>query len=730
MLKRGILLVILLVITAFQPCLVKGSENLIPNGSFEVGSWGWTPVEWIESALRDGLAFNGEYYLHLTSPHPYGNDWKYNKIQSQYFLIEEGEHTLSFYARGSKRGLRLHAAVISGYRERKGDRPHSINERFILSRNWKQYHLRGVLKKQGQGAYLVEFRIPESQDDSIWIDGISVHKGSPAYFRPRHLEAAVYVEQNGYFTKGQEVRFQAFISLDRLMDNRLQVSYSLYDYYERRIGQWNKHLPIHASTRNLEDNVSWKADRYGIFRMLFEVTGTRREILGKAETIFAVLPEFNGGLSENSPFGTHFAIYPTMVDIARRLGVKWVRLHDLEDFTNWFRAEPEEGNFAWFDDRVDLALAHGINILGVIEKPPYWASRGKPRKADPIHSFMGYPPADLKDFWRYVHSLVSHYRGKIKYWEIWNEPYNNAFWNGTKERFVELMRTAYDAAKAADPQCVIVAPAGRYEFIEDIFELGAYDFLDILSYHQYFENTESWNSLATEAELVKKLKKLMGKYGEEKPIWNTEGGVISKSFYTCLLGGGTQQLRDFRFSNMYDHKRPAELIVKWYVMNFLEGVDKCFCYYMREDGVGYFGEREAYQSLLEYNRKPKPHAVAMAILADILGPDLKRVDRIEKRIAGSYLRIFLFQTSKKPLVVLWWGGRRDNEKGFRIPFKSDELEIKDLMGNLAPGGGFGQYTNLPLQQEPIYLAFKTETDLEVIISLLREAAYEYPDLEE
>ena len=74
---------------------------------------------------------------------------------------------------------------------------------------------------------------------------------------------------------------------------------------------------------------------------------------------------------------------------------------------NWFKTEPEKGQFKWFDERVELAAAQGLKILGVIEKPPYWASSGNPRKNVSEKKFMGYPPANLDEFGNYVYRMVN-----------------------------------------------------------------------------------------------------------------------------------------------------------------------------------------------------------------------------------------------------------------------------------------------------------------------------------
>jgi hypothetical protein len=282
------------------------------------------------------------------------------------------------------------------------------------------------------------------------------------------------------------------------------------------------------------------------------------------------------------------------------------------------------------------------------------------------------------------------------------------------------MKTAYDAAKMADPSCVIVGPAGRYEYIKDLFELGAYRYIDILSYHQYFANTKPWNSFDSEIDMVRKLREMMKSYGVDKPIWNTEGGLISRSFYQAFEVADTPWLRSFKVSEIYDYKRPAELIVKWYVLNLAHGVDKCFYYYMREDGIGYFDRRESYQSLLEFDRKPKAHGVSMAILAHMLGYDFQFKEKATKALSGSEAVFYLFDTARGPIAVTWLEGSRN--RGLEIQFPGS-LEKTDIMG-VKDKSNAPDPRRLLLSSEPAYIRPAQKMPIADFISLIKSARIE------
>lgn len=120
----------------------------------------------------------------------------------------------------------------------------------------------------------------------------------------------------------------------------------------------------------------------------------------------------------------------------------------------WRTVEPEKGK--WLFDEADKAVAYhekyGIEILGILAAAPEWAT-GPPN----FEAWPGKLPGSdhFEDWANYVSKLVSRYKGRIKYWEVWNEPYGLP-----ADFYFELVKKAYVAAKRARPGVQIVAPCG------------------------------------------------------------------------------------------------------------------------------------------------------------------------------------------------------------------------------------------------------------------------------
>lgn len=113
---------------------------------------------------------------------------------------------------------------------------------------------------------------------------------------------------------------------------------------------------------------------------------------------------------------------------------------------------------AWdkYDNIVSLTEARGIDILARLDAPPQWAHEGYADLGD-----FG-PPAKFERFADYVGAVVARYKGRIKYYQIWNEPNIYPEWGNQRvnpEDFAKLLCLAYDRAKSIDPNVVIVAAA-------------------------------------------------------------------------------------------------------------------------------------------------------------------------------------------------------------------------------------------------------------------------------
>ncbi|TAK33802.1 MAG: hypothetical protein EPO21_11750 [Chloroflexota bacterium] len=226
--------------------------------------------------------------------------------------------------------------------------------------------------------------------------------------------------------------------------------------------------------------------------------------------------------------------------MAHDAGLGWIK-----QMFAWVDIEPQKGVFwdekymksTWekFDAIVSLAEKYDLRIIARLDKPPAWAVK------DP--SIKSGPPRNLEDFGNYVYNVVSHYKGRIQFYQIWNEPNLAGEWQGEKVdavRYVEMLKIAYRRAKEADPNVVILsAPLAQtldnsgenvsdLSYLDTMYRAGAKDYFDILSANAYgFDRPphDEPSESVLNFRRVELMHDIMVRSGDaQKPIWLNEFG--------------------------------------------------------------------------------------------------------------------------------------------------------------------------------------------------------------
>ncbi len=217
-------------------------------------------------------------------------------------------------------------------------------------------------------------------------------------------------------------------------------------------------------------------------------------------------------------------------------GINWVRT----DF-DWAGVEKKEGewDFASLDETVEWARQANINILPILDYDVAWAR--------PVQQHL--------DKWStYVRTVVTRYKDRLRYWEVWNEQNIGGFKknsNGAKD-YVLLLEATYKTVKAIDPNLTVVygGTAGiPWDFLEESYKAGAKNFFDVMNIHPYrYPSRPETGKLYED---ICKLRELMDTYGDSgKPIWITEFGwpthcppVVVGEFLNGIFEAGVKSIR-------------------------------------------------------------------------------------------------------------------------------------------------------------------------------------------
>jgi hypothetical protein len=196
-------------------------------------------------------------------------------------------------------------------------------------------------------------------------------------------------------------------------------------------------------------------------------------------------------------------------------GFHWIRqefpwedieIHGKGDFEDR-RHEPHRSAWEKYDHIVELADQYDLELIVRLSNPPAWtradvtASGGEGGIAAGSYA----PPDDLADWGDYVSTVVSRYRQRVRYYQLWNEPNIYPEWGEQPvdpEGYTQLLCEGHRRAKEADPDAVILSGAlaptvslnpgpgpalgmNEFVFLQHMYDAGAAACFDVLTVNDY-----------------------------------------------------------------------------------------------------------------------------------------------------------------------------------------------------------------------------------------------------
>lgn len=189
--------------------------------------------------------------------------------------------------------------------------------------------------------------------------------------------------------------------------------------------------------------------------------------------------------------------------------------------------DPAWRGYQW--ERCDLivrvASDAGLALVPQVVYAPEW-SMGAPAAG---HGAA--PPGDAGHYADLMTALARRYGGRVRYWELWNEPDHPHTWSGTLADYVALvLRPGASALRAADPKATVVL-GGLVDArnLAAIYAAGGGEWFDIASVHAY----PRWPGLAGARRVAWRLRRaraIMRAHGDgAKPLWLTEFGAATRA---------------------------------------------------------------------------------------------------------------------------------------------------------------------------------------------------------
>ena len=235
------------------------------------------------------------------------------------------------------------------------------------------------------------------------------------------------------------------------------------------------------------------------------------------------------------------------LDLIQAAGFRFIRqefpwedieIHAKGDYID--RRNDPAGIDAWakYDQIVQMAEERDIAVIARLSNPPSWS------RAAGDELGTNAPPDNFEDFGDFAATVAERYRGRIRYYQVWNEPNGNEEWGKQDvdpEAFTRLLCLAYDRIKAADPEAVVLAGAltptvandGRnlndLIFLQRMYAAGAGECFDVFSAQGYglWSGPTDQRARPTVINYAHNLflRDLMVRNGDAaKPIWISEMG--------------------------------------------------------------------------------------------------------------------------------------------------------------------------------------------------------------
>jgi polysaccharide biosynthesis protein PslG len=219
--------------------------------------------------------------------------------------------------------------------------------------------------------------------------------------------------------------------------------------------------------------------------------------------------------------------------------------------TTWSDLNPRDGVYDWgnLDAWLAKAQKNGNSLLYTMAMTPRWAS------SDPGDSTCHYgpgqcdPPNDLNadgtgsnQHWKnFVAAIATHAAGKIRYWEIWNEPVNGGYWTGTFPQMVRLAQDARTVILSIDPKAKLLTPPNGanspwvLKWWTAYGAAGGLQYADIAALHGGPQSDCGNPPQAADfITSVQNLRSVLHSFKQGKPIWDTESswGTVNLNCFT------------------------------------------------------------------------------------------------------------------------------------------------------------------------------------------------------
>lgn len=356
------------------------------------------------------------------------------------------------------------------------------------------------------------------------------------------------------------------------------------------------------------------------------------------------------------------------------------------DFSwNRFQPEPDRWNFTLYDQLVGLLAAQGVEVEAILGNPPDWAV---PRDFTPKYRAPEFARvgrfADPALYAAFCAKIAEHYQGRIRYFELWNEPDLILFANFDFSRYMELLRAGYDAIRRVSPQAVVMNggiagtqtdaaadPRSNNGWIRLLKEDGGRHF-DLFAFHGH-------GPLAGYQSQLEQLERsgLIGR-NAHRPWYSNETAESS-----VRIGEREQAASLFR--KLLTARAFGAVGYNWYNL--------------REKGELYApGHYERHFGLLTTEFEPKPAYLAF----NMLSANYRNAEFTDRIPVGKEISALRFRGTDGGALLALWSNQRERPRTLFATLPPGTVKV-DLFGKETPVELRGEHACIPVTSTPFTL---------------------------
>lgn len=334
-------------------------------------------------------------------------------------------------------------------------------------------------------------------------------------------------------------------------------------------------------------------------------------------------------------------------DEIQKLGVYSVRIQ-----SGWARNEPEEGvyDFAALDEEIDELLRRGILpwLCLCYGHPMYYEGDAGALRAGGIGHVPIHTEKERAAWQNYVKQVVTRYRGRIRRYEVWNEPDVSVFFLGEKDwvkSYLEMLRLTVPVIRQADPDAVVIACTGNNRGLLPLLEGGMGELVDEYSFHNYSAFPDEQDLQARAA-----IGHIRDRYAPHMKLIRGEAGCPSYNAPTS-------------FGALHDMKTSETIQAKWaarhLIADFADPVVEETSYFHAYEFLHFTRQHHYYYGALRRDYSRKPVYDVLQRLARLFDGDTQAAPFYSMSFHGEQkeetlgVKCFAFERCGLPLFAYW-----------------------------------------------------------------------------